>query len=196
MRTVRVPGDTLSYPQVCACCMRPSGGTLEVRKEDLKRLAVAAVLASDAGGAAASLRRKGATKVPYCQECRNHIRWGRMGGWFGLVLSVLVDGFLGFLAGAAVCGILDIFAITWYVQNPRLAPYLICGAGVLLGVAVALGNLRWRPKDGLGRRHAREKDAVEIVGLGRGSMDLKFHNNAFAEAVIQANPGAEYSRAR
>jgi hypothetical protein len=167
-----------------------------VRKEDLKRLAVAAVLAADAGGAAASLRRRGATKVPYCQACRDHIRWARMGGWFGLVLSTLVDGFLGGLAGAFTFFVVDLFAFDWYLRHKEIVPPLLIGAGALIGVAVALSNLRLRPQGGVGRRHARARDAVEIVGLGKDSMDLKLHNNAFAEAVVQANPGARYSHGR
>jgi hypothetical protein len=191
MRIVRIGKDKVSYPKSCACCMGRPQGILEVRKEDLTRLAVAAVLAADAGGAAASLRRRGATKVPYCGECRDHIRWGRMGGWFGLVLSVAVDGLFGFLAGAAIWGVADLFAFDWYLRHPQAVPPLLMGAGTLVGVAIALSNLRWKPQSRLGRRHARLKDAVEIVSLG--AMDLKFHNDEFAEGVIRANPGAQYS---
>lgn len=45
MKLVRVPGQDVTYPEVCACCVAKSTGTLEVRKEDLAALAKAGLMA-------------------------------------------------------------------------------------------------------------------------------------------------------
>jgi hypothetical protein len=95
MKLVRIPGESVIYPSRCACCMSPSSGTLEIRKEDLKRLAMAALIATRY--AAVGIRRTRATKVPYCADCRNHARWTRLGGMHrrrtsGWSLSVVFGG--------------------------------------------------------------------------------------------------------
>ena len=89
---------------------------------------------------------------------------------------------------------MNVLMVEWVVRHPTAAPYLLCGGGTAIGLAIALSNLRWKPQGGLSHRHARAKDAVEIAGMGKDRIDLKCHNNAFADEVIRANPGSAYSR--
>ena len=187
MKLVRVPGENLTYPARCACCMSPSSGTLEIRKEDLKRLAMAALIATKY--AAVGVRRSRALEVPYCSDCRNHVRWTRLGGMMGVVLAAIVYAVLGLLLGGLVWMTLQLAGTI--EEEATLPLYLIVGGSMAIGAAFSLIHMRWRPRRSLERNHVRPGDNVEIAGFDEQATTLRCHNNRFADEVIQANQGAQ-----
>jgi len=193
MKTVRIVGGDVTYPNKCACCLQPPAGTLEVRKEDLKRLAAAAVASAAiraAGGASSlggKLRSSRAVQVPYCSSCLKHIKWNRLGAWLGVGLSALVNAFFGAMGGLLLYTMLSIAAED---EKSGPKPELVIGACVAIGIAIALSQVRLRPGH-LDRSHAASgKDAVEIASFAGDAMSLRCHNNTFAGELVQANPGA------
>src|SRR5262245_33746294 len=199
MKLVRVPGRYVSYPPVCACCLAKATHTLEVRKEDLKALAVALTVGAmrAAGGQSAagagSLRDSRAANVPYCPSCSGHVRWKRSGGWLGVVLHVPVNAFFGLLLGFIVAALVGAAGIGGAVLDLDHPNWFIVAAFVGGGVALALMNLRWRPQGPLGRLHAREADGLEIARFTGSEVVLRCHNDRFAEKLRQANPGAAFA---
>jgi hypothetical protein len=167
--------------------MSPSSGTLEIRKEDLKRLAMAALIATKF--AAVGVRRTRAINVPYCSGCRNHVRWTRLGGMLGVVLSAIVYAFLGLLLGGLVWMTLQMAGTI--EEKAKLPLYLIVGSAMAIGAALSLIHLRWRPRGSLARSHVRPGDALEIAGFDEQATTLRCHNNQFADEVIKANQGAQ-----
>jgi hypothetical protein len=201
MRTVRVPGRDVQYPDVCACCLAKATTKIEVRKEDLAALALAvssAALRASAGkstGGAGLLRDSRAVKVPYCTSCAGHLRWKRQGGWVGVVLHVPVNAFFGLLIGffvALLVGAAGIGGAELDLDHPN---WLIIGPFVAGGVVLALMTMRGRPRGPLGRPHATEGDAVQIARFTGDEIILRCHNNRFAEKLGEANPGAAVSTA-
>ncbi len=201
MRIVRVPGRDVSYPAVCACCLAPSTTRLEVRKEDLKALALALssvalrAAAGKATGSAGLLRDSRAVKVPYCRMCSGHVRWKRSGGWLGVVLHVPVNAFFGLLIGffvAALAGAAGIGGAEFNVDRPN---WLIIGAFIAAGAALGLATMRWRPRSPLGRSHASDGDAIQIVRFTGSEIVLRCQSDSFANKVLEANPGSALSRA-
>lgn len=193
MKVVRLSGSEIAYPAKCACCLGPSTTTLEVSKEDLKRLALAvaagAAISSDGGptSLAGKLRSRRGLQVPYCAPCAKHVRWARMKGWVGVVLSVVVNVFFGLLGGGVLYLLLSVAA-----EDEKSAPTagLVIGACVAVGVAIACAQLRLQPST-LDRRHIPGgKDAVEIASFSGSTIVLRIHNDAFAAEVVRANPGA------
>lgn len=193
MNLVKVPGTDVKYPNVCACCAGRSSTTIEIRKEDLASLAKAGLLAA-AGSSGAGLHRQSrAVKVPHCDACSRHVRWKRSGGWLGVVLHVPVNAFLGLLLGMIVAILAN--AAGWVDTVDLLEPnWLIVGLFVAAGVALALATIRFRPLGPLGRNHARENIAAEIAGFNGQEIALRCYNDAFAQKLVEANPGAALAR--
>jgi len=194
MQVVRIPGKDVSYPNICACCTAPASTTMQIRKEDLKALATAAVLAAGGASGAGLWRESRAVKVPYCAECSKHVRWRRSGGWLGVVLHVPVNGFFALLLGfviAVTASAAGLFGGDGDFDHPN---WFIVWGFVSVGVAMALWTIRLRPKGPLGRNHAREKMAVEIARFTKNEIALRCHNEAFAAKLIEANPGSVPSR--
>ena len=192
MKVVRVPGEDVTYPPRCACCLAPAEATLRVRKEDVKRFLLS-IPAAAAGSAylAHSIQRRRLTNVPYCRQCRNHVRWARLGGWLGVGLSTLVYGLFSAAGGAIVA--VTISVVNRSPQSAQGEDVMALGAavGAVVGVCFALAAIRFRA-DGRPPRHAREKDAAEIVGFTKESVTLRCHNNLFAAELLKANPGSSF----
>jgi hypothetical protein len=199
MNLVRVPGQDVKYPAVCACCLNKSTTTLQIRKEDLKSLALA--LTSGALGAAAGkstgragLRRDSrAVKVPYCKLCSGHVRWKRSGGWLGVALHVPVNAFFGLFLGfivAALVGAAGIGGAELDFDHPN---WFIIAAFVAAGMALGLMTTRWRPPAPLRREHGSEGDALEIARFTGSEIVLRCHSDRFADRLQEANPGSAFS---
>ncbi len=194
MKFVRVPGQDVTYPQVCACCLARSTTTLEVRKEDLASLAKAGLLVAAGSSGGGLMRENRAVKVPYCKECSGHVRWKQSGGWLGVVLHVPVNAFFGLLLGflvALLAGAAGLAGESASLDHPN---WFIVGAFVAVGVAFALATTRWRPRGPLGRAHARDGGGVEIARFNQAEIVLRCHNDGFAARLIEANPGSALSR--
>jgi hypothetical protein len=197
MKTVRVVGSDVNYPSTCACCLKPATKTLQIRKEDLKRLALAAVVgvaASSTGSPsslAGRLRDSRAVEVPYCRACMDHVRWSRLGGFVGVVLSAFVYSFFGAMFGGLLYTMLSISA-----EDPEAvpSPWVVVAPCVAAALGLALAQIRLRPAGALDRRHsAGGRDAVAIVRFSSDSITLKCENNDFAAALVAANPGSSYA---
>lgn len=193
MKTVRVSSAKIQYPTKCACCLDAATTSLEVSKEDLKRLALAvaagAAISSDGGptSLARRLRSRRALQVPYCSVCSKHVRWARMKGWVGVGLSMVVNAFF-----AALGGVLLHTFLSFAAEDEKSAPSLavVVGLCVLTGVAIALAQVRLKPA-ALDRRHVPGgRDAVEISSFNGETMVLRVHNDMFAAELLRANPGA------
>jgi hypothetical protein len=192
MKLVKIVGDDVSYPTRCACCLQPATGTMPVRKEDLKRLAMAAMVGSDSAILAQRIRSKRATNVPYCGTCMGHMQWSRLGGWVGVALSVVVNAFFAALGGGALYVLLSVAASD---DSPAPRPTLVVGACLVIAVAIALSKIRFRPS-ALDRSHTGAvQEAVEIARFDSGSMVLRCRNDTFARELLQANPGSAETRA-
>ena len=200
MKVVRVPGQDVKYPEVCACCLTKSTTTLEIRKEDLKALALAfssAALRAAAGkstGGAGLLRESRAVKVPYCKMCSGHVRWKRSGGWLGVALHVPVNAFFGLVLGffvATLAGAAGIGGAEFDLDHPN---WFIVGTFVAGGLALGLMTMRWRPRGPLGRQHASEADALQIARFTGSEIVLRCHNDQFADKLREANPGSALSK--
>jgi len=199
MKIVRVLGQDVKYPDVCACCLAKSTTTLEVRKEDLAALALALssaaarVAAARSAGGAGLLRDSRAVKVPYCEVCSGHVRWKRSGGWLGVALHVPVDAFFGLLLGlvvAAVVGAAGIGGAELDFDHPN---WFVIGFFVAGGIVLGLMTMRWRPRGPLGRQHASNGDALQIARFTGSEIVLRCHNNQFADKLREANPGSALS---
>lgn len=200
MKIVRVPGQDVKYPDACACCLMKSTTTLEIRKEDLKALALAlssAAVRAAAGtstGGAGLLRESRAVKVPYCKACGDHVRWKRAGGWLGVALHVPVNAFFGLLLGffvATLAGAAGIGGAEFSLDHPN---WLIVGVFVAGGIAMGLMTMRWRPRHPLGRRHASEGDALQIARFTGSEIALRCQSDPFADKLREANPGSAISK--
>jgi hypothetical protein len=172
--------------------MGQPSGTLRMTKEDMKKWAVKAVVAGRSAIRAAEVDTTRVTDVPYCSECQAHVRWKRLGGILGVVLAAILYGVLGLLAG----GLLFLFAWAGGLveQNSTAAQVGIIGLSVAAGIALALAQLRWRPRAPLGRKHARDRESVEVARFNADEMVVRCHNDPFAAEVLAANPGSAYSR--
>jgi hypothetical protein len=199
MKLVRVPGRDVDYPKVCACCLSPATKTVEIRKEDMKALALALasaavkVAAGHSAGRAGSLRDSRAVRVPYCNACSAHLRWKRSGGWLGVALHVPVNAFFGLLLGFVVAllfGAAGVGGAEFDVDHPN---WLIIGAFVAGGAALAMLTMRWRPRGPLGREHVTDGDAVEIARFTGAEIVLQCRSDRFAEKLRGANPGSAFS---
>lgn len=194
MKLVRVPGQDVTYPEVCACCLARSTTTIEVRKEDLAALAKAGLMAVAGRSGAGLLRDSRAVKVPYCKACTGHVRWKQSGGWLGVALHVPVNAFFGLLLGffvALLAGAAGLAGESASLDHPN---WFIVGAFVAAGVALAAATARWRPRGPLGRSHAREGGGVEIARFTQAEIVLRCYNDGFAARLIEANPGSALSR--
>ena len=192
MKTVRFGTSDVVYPVACACCLAPPQGRLKIEKEDMKSLA-AAIAVKAAGGSTLlmnSLRNTTATSVPYCRECMNHVGWTRMGGWLGVALSLVLNAFLGVLAGGLVLGFASVLEPERLKALGEWGEYGVVGTTVLIGVALTGFKVRLRPKGPLDRRHAKDGHSIEIGAVSADQLELICHNPRFAEQLVAANPGA------
>jgi hypothetical protein len=187
MRTVRFSTNEVKSPGKCACCLADETEAIEVIKQTAGNVA-AAVAIKAAGGssiAAQSLQNRARTMVPYCEACAAHARWNTTGGWSGIVLH----GLRNLLMGAMI------LLLGGQILMPSLSAKTWVQVAALVLLVLAVAGLAWlesldRPKGPLGRNHANAKHSVEILSWSGSSIELKCHNDKFAELLQAANPGS------
>jgi hypothetical protein len=111
----------------------------------------------------------------------------------GVFLLTLAYSFFAVMLGGLFSSVLSLAA-----EDPRSAPSaaIPIGACVLVAVALAMAQVRFRPGRPLTPRHVLGgKDAVEIARFSSDSIVLRCHNNNFAAELIAANPGSAYAGA-
>jgi hypothetical protein len=172
MLTLSIPGDSVRWPQRCACCGDPFTHTVAAAKTKRLYLGVATV------------KRTLTIAVPYCEVCSRHAEWASGLRYSGILLRVFLALFLTPIAGAFLGSLLP----AGRVQD---AAYVALGCGmpfVLAGV-VLWYELRKTPRN-LDARHASKGLAVEVVDFEKNGMKVKVHHDGYARDVAAANGGA------
>jgi hypothetical protein len=187
MKLVRLLGHDAVYPDVCACCMARATTLLEVRTSKAELVELTAGLAGVVTGVPLGLAADLRLRVPYCGPCRGHVQWNRSGGWLGVVLHLPVNAVFGFVFGLLLALTMGAAGLVGETFDPSHPNWLIVGAGVAVGVALALRSTRWRPKGPLGRNHAREAQALDIARVSSSELVMRCHNDGFAARLIEMN---------
>jgi hypothetical protein len=192
MKLVRLPGHDLRYPDLCACCITRPTTLLEVRTSKAELVELTSGLAGLVTGVpvGGSLAHDLRLQVPYCGRCRGHVQWKRSGGWLGVVLHVPVNAVFGFVFGLLIALTLGAAGLVGETFDPSHPNWFIVGAGVTVGVALALRTTRFRPAGPLGPNHAREGQALEVARVSGSELVVRCHNDGFAARLIEVNRGA------
>ncbi|MEO8360046.1 MAG: hypothetical protein ABI672_08455 [Vicinamibacteria bacterium] len=187
MRVVRFATNEVKSPGKCACCLGDETEAIEIIKKTAGNVAAAVVMKAASGSsiAANGLQNRARTSVPYCEACAAHARWNTTGGWSGIVMHGLGDLLIGGLIVAMIGG-----TLLPSLSGKGWAQLLALGLLIL-----AVGALSWlrsldRPSGPLGRNHATPGHSIEIASWSGSSIELKCHNDKFAEALQTANPGS------
>jgi uncharacterized membrane protein YfcA len=162
-----VLGDTLRWPELCACCLKPPTGAVIQQASRTQNYLV--VKATSTLG----------LQVPYCDDCARHVRWNEGTPlWVKAFVLFLVSGLLGLLLG--------LYFIAFEPPRPVLG-YLALASPLIVTGLYVWRKLRERPPSPLGDEHASARAAVHIGSFGKGETQLLVLNDAFADALAAVN---------
>jgi len=178
MARLQIRGTTIVWPQVCACCLEEATHSVENDKEKSTFVGIA------------TIRRRLAIKVPYCEPCHRHVLWNAIPlGIVGLLVVGCVVSLGAAVVGALAGGILsELFSARGGLIT---AICLVCAlvAAVLSWTLLYPGRrLRNRPRAPLGAGHFRQAP-VELADFGKDDVTLEVHNPAYANLLARMNPG-------
>lgn len=160
-------GDTIRWPELCACCLKPPTGT--VTQEASRTQNYLVVKATSTLG----------LQVPYCDDCARHVRWNEGTPlWVKALVLFLVSGLAGLL--------MSFYLLTTDPPGPTLGPFFLASPFIVTGVYL-WRKLRLRPPSPLGEEHVAARAAVHIGSFGKGETQLLVLNDAFAEALAAVN---------
>ena len=172
MLTLAIPGNSVRWPQECACCRAPFTHTVAASKTKSLYLGVATV------------KRTLTVSVPYCEECSRHAIWASGLRYAGILLRVFLVFCITLIAGAFVGSLLPRGGLL-----DAVSLILGCGMPFILAAALAVHEYRKIPRN-LDPRHASTGLAVEVVDFEKDNMTIRAHNDEYGREVAAANGAA------
>lgn len=191
MQEVLFRKTSVSWPQVCACCLAPMTHTVASSRTKKLFLGIATV------------SRTFSVDVPYCAACTQHVLWKANGGMSGVVTRAAAIAFFGTFAGMlltllctqVVPAILNEIAPRYGSLNGAppivgfiLAPLFSCVAPLVIAAVYVRRKLKARPAAPAEGAHASDGPAVELRDFDAESLTLSVHNDRYAELLKGANP--------
>lgn len=189
MQRIEIRGQSVAWPDACACCLAPVTHTVTSTKE--KRLFIGI----------GTVRRTMTLRVPYCDTCHRHALWSPGLGVIGLVF---VSAFV--CIGAAIVGLMVAFLIVNALSSLFSAAFRestvasVAAAAVFVVCSVAAGGLAvWfyikprlqnRPRGPLGPEHSSSREAVTITDFSQDGITIEVQNPAYAALMSRANSEA------
>ena len=136
MLTLAIPGTSVRWPQVCACCGAPFTHTVPASKTKRLYLGVA------------TLKRTLTVSVPYCEDCSRHAGWASGLRYAGILLRMFLVFVVTQIAGIFIASVLPRGGVL-----DAVSLFLGCGMPFILAGALAVYEYRRIPRN-LDPRHA------------------------------------------
>jgi CBS domain containing-hemolysin-like protein len=169
MLTLRLPGQSIRWPEACACCLAPMTHTVTATRTKRLWLGIA------------TIRRTLSVPVPYCETCSRHAEWASGSQYLALVLVVVLILFI-----APIIGLIIAVSLPEGAAQVVAAVLLVLVAPLALAVAAGVRFWRRIPRP-TGAEHSTKGLAVEISDFSKENVLLRVHNDSYGQSLAAAN---------